>query len=145
MGTSQLWTEPGWISGVTPTSIWWAAPGASVVRASGAPPSPTARVRGTAACMQQMRTLVRGWEWGGKWGKIGCYTKWGACGGRGECLTLSSIHLPQTSCCSPPCALYLCWGLPSFAFLFFNIFPMLLILGSHIFSFPVNLSLHHPS
>lgn len=57
--------EPGWISDVTPTSIWWAAPGASVVRASGAPPSPTARVRGTAACLQLMRVPALEWEWGG--------------------------------------------------------------------------------
>lgn len=67
MGTSQLWTEPGWISGVTPTSIWWAAPGASVVRGSGVPPSPTARVRETAACMQLM---MRGWEWA-EWEMLG--------------------------------------------------------------------------
>lgn len=46
--------EPGWISVVTLTSIWWAAPVASVIRASGAPPSLTAR----ALSPQKRRLLL---------------------------------------------------------------------------------------
>lgn len=138
VGTSQLWTEPGWISGVTLTSIWWAAPGASVVRGSGVPPSPTARVRGTAASHHAAdERMGVGWEW--MVGNVGYYRKWGALGGRGESPTLSSIQLPQTSSCSPQFPLLLGWGFLPLPF-YFYIFSLLPILGSHIVSFPLWLS-----
>lgn len=94
--------EPGWISGVTLTSILWAAPGASVVRASGALPSPTARVRGMAAYLQ-LRMLAegaRGWE--GMAGKDGVLCKMGGgLGEGGENPTLPPSQLFPGPFCSP--------------------------------------------
>lgn len=90
--------EPGWISGVTLTSILWAAPGVSVVRASGALPSPTARVRGMAAYLQ-LRMLAegaRGWE--GMAGKDGVLCKMGGVWGR----EVKTQLFPPPSCFQAP-------------------------------------------
>lgn len=81
VGTSPLWTEPGWISDVTLTSILWAAPGASVVRASGALPSRSARVRDWPPACRRGRLRRTGAGREGRTGKDGELCEMGGCGG----------------------------------------------------------------